>query len=57
MVELVMQVSRGADDRLSGSVRVDGDVERYRFSGTLELMRVFEQLVHNDPPANEQERP
>ena len=56
MVELVMHVY-AVNDRLSGSVRVDSDVERYRFSGTLELMRVFEQLAHNDPPANEQERP
>jgi hypothetical protein len=44
-VELVMLVTRGADDRLSGTVRLaEGGADR-EFSGTLELMRVFEDLV------------
>jgi hypothetical protein len=53
MVELVLQVSRGEDDRLSGSVRVGGAEDTYEFSGTLELMRVFEELIRSDPPAVE----
>jgi hypothetical protein len=49
-VELVMLVARGDDDRLSGTVRLaEGGTDR-EFSGTLELMRVFEELV---PPALE----
>jgi hypothetical protein len=44
-VELHLQVSRSADNRLSGTVRLpDGD-QALSFSGTLELMRVFEDLV------------
>jgi hypothetical protein len=48
-VDLLMQVIRGDDNRLSGTIRVkDGDDSR-SFSGTLELMRVFEDLVPIDP--------
>jgi hypothetical protein len=44
-VKLVMLVTRGDDDRLSGTVRLaEGGADR-EFSGTLELMRVFEDLV------------
>jgi hypothetical protein len=47
-VDLLMQVIRGDDNRLSGTIRVrDGDDAR-SFSGTLELMRVFEDLVPID---------
>jgi hypothetical protein len=62
-VDLLLQVTRGADDRLSGTVRTISGSEIHRFSGTLELMRVFEELVpasddtqesaagsHPDPP-------
>jgi hypothetical protein len=45
MLELVMQVSRSAEDRLSGTVRLREGSELHHFSGTLELMRVFEDLV------------
>jgi hypothetical protein len=45
MLELVLQVSRSAEDRLSGTVRLRDGSELHRFSGTLELMRVFEDLV------------
>jgi hypothetical protein len=45
MLELVMQVSRSAEDRLSGTVRLRERSELHHFSGTLELMRVFEDLV------------
>ncbi len=44
-LELVMQVSRAQDSRLSGTVRLADDTETHGFSGTLELMRVFEDLV------------
>lgn len=47
-VELVMQVSRGEDDRLSGTVRLAEGADPRGFSGTLELMRVFEELVPID---------
>ena len=47
-VELVMHVSRGDDNRLSGSVRCKRDTEVREFSGMLELMRVFEDLVPID---------
>jgi hypothetical protein len=49
MVQLIMQVSRGEDDRLTGTVRRGRDADARRFSGTLELMRVFEDLVPADP--------
>lgn len=47
-VELVMQVSRAHDDRLSGTLRVSRSAEPRGFSGTLELMRVLEDLVPAD---------
>jgi hypothetical protein len=50
MLELIMQVSRSAEDRLSGTVRLRERSELHHFSGTLELMRVFEELV---PPVAE----
>jgi hypothetical protein len=55
-VELVMHVSRGDDNRLSGTVRTvrNPDLRQEaglrEFSGTLELMRVFEELVPGDRP-------
>jgi hypothetical protein len=45
MPELIMCVSRSADNRLSGSLRFRQGTEVHHFSGTLELMRVFEDLV------------
>jgi len=45
MLELIMQVSRSAEDRLSGTVRLREGSKVHHFSGTLELMRVFEDLV------------
>ena len=44
-VTLVLDVSRAEGSRLSGTVRLADDANRRRFSGTLELMRVFEELV------------
>lgn len=44
-----MYVSRGTDDRLSGTVRVGGTGDVHDFSGMLELMRVFEDVVPVDP--------
>jgi hypothetical protein len=43
-----MQVSRGDDDRLTGTVRAARNPSVREFSGTLELMRVFEELVPVD---------
>lgn len=47
-VELVMRVSRGEDNRLTGTVRTTGGADVREFSGMLELMRVFEDLVPMD---------
>jgi hypothetical protein len=47
--ELILNVSRSAENRLSGTVRTGRDSELRHFSGTLELMRVFEDLVPFDP--------
>jgi len=55
-VDLVMRVSRGEDDRLSGTVRVAQDADCRDFSGTLELMRVFEELVPTDRTPDERNR-
>lgn len=44
-VILVMSVTRGKDDRLSGSVGLAGQELMREFSGTLELLRAFEELV------------
>jgi hypothetical protein len=49
-VELVMRVSREGDDRLTGTVRKKGGSDVRDFSGMLELMRVFEDLVPVDCP-------
>jgi hypothetical protein len=50
-VNLRLEVTRGEDDRLSGTVRTDTQAEARVFSGTLELMRVFEELVPAHDPA------
>ena len=42
---LVMSVTRGEHDRLSGSVGLAGQELTREFSGTLELLRAFEELV------------
>ena len=47
-VELVMRVSRGEDNRLTGAVRTTAGTDVREFSGMLELMRVFEDLVPMD---------
>ena len=62
-VNLLLQVSRSADNRLSGTVQMTGGSDARAFSGTLELMRVFEELVpatteehtHTDTGASVQE--
>jgi hypothetical protein len=43
-----MHVSRGEDNRLTGSVRTAHQAGTREFSGTLELLRVFEELVPID---------
>ena len=53
-IELILHVTRSAENRLSGTVRSGRDSELHQFSGTLELMRVFEDLVpfvpEGEPP-------
>jgi hypothetical protein len=44
-VELIIRAARDRDNRLTGTVRVADAPEAQRFSGTLELLRVFETLV------------
>jgi hypothetical protein len=44
-VDLLLEVSRSADNRLSGTVRMPDGRDSRTFSGTLELMRVFEEFV------------
>jgi hypothetical protein len=44
-VEILLRVTRDDDGRLGGSASVIGRPEVREFSGTLELMRVFEDLV------------
>jgi hypothetical protein len=52
-VDLLLRVSRDADNRLSGTVAINGAGEARAFSGTLELMSVFEELVPVKPTAGE----
>lgn len=52
-MHLHLQVQRGEDNRLSGTVRVRDASESREFSGTLELMRAFEELVPVQASASE----
>jgi hypothetical protein len=62
-VEILLRVRRGAGDRLDGSACITGGTDVREFSGMLELMRVFEELIpeHDeridagvgDPPPDE----
>lgn len=54
-----MHVSRDERDRLNGTVRPTRDMDARAFSGTLELMRVLEELVPADglTPTIDRERP
>ena len=47
-IEILLRVTRGSGDRLNGSAKVAGDAEVHEFSGMLELMRVFEDLIPPD---------
>jgi hypothetical protein len=47
-VELVLRVRRDERGRLNGTVRVGSGSTLRAFSGTLELMRVFEEVVPAD---------
>lgn len=51
-VELTMSVLRSEGNRLSGTVRLFHSAETRSFSGMLELMRVFEELVPLDRDAS-----
>lgn len=44
-VELLLHVTRSDDNRLNGTVRLATGSGERPFSGTLELMRAFEELV------------
>jgi hypothetical protein len=44
-VEILLRVRRGAGDRLDGSACISGGSDVREFSGMLELMRVFEELI------------
>ena len=44
-VEILLRVRRGAGDRLDGSACISGGTDVRTFSGMLELMRVFEELI------------
>ena len=44
-VDLLMKVSRGEDNRLSGTISLAHGPDARAFSGMLELIRAFEELV------------
>lgn len=44
-VEILLRVTRGAGDRLDGTARISDGGDVQEFSGMLELMRVFEELI------------
>jgi hypothetical protein len=44
-VEIVLRMRRGTGDRLDGTARASDGTDVREFSGMLELMRVFEELV------------
>jgi hypothetical protein len=56
-VDLFLHIERDADNRLTGAVRAAGASEAMAFSGTLELMRVFEELVPAAATATARARP
>jgi hypothetical protein len=53
VVDLLLRVERSTDNRLTGTVAVNGSANARDFSGTLELMRAFEELVPIVPAAGE----
>lgn len=61
-IEILLRVTRGAGDRLNGSAKLATGSEVREFSGMLELMRVFEDLIpadasDGDPRAGEPPSP
>jgi hypothetical protein len=44
-IEILLRVTRDAGDRLYGSAKLTGGSEAREFSGMLELMRVFDDLI------------
>jgi hypothetical protein len=52
-VEILLRVRRGTGDRLDGSACISDGTEVREFSGMLELMRVFEELVPVQQPPRE----
>lgn len=58
-VEILLRVTRDGDNRLDGSARPAGRSGVWTFSGTLELLRVLEELVPaaDDAAADAVDRP
>jgi hypothetical protein len=61
-IEILLRVTRSAGDRLNGSAKLATGSEVREFSGMLELMRVFEDLIpadgfDGDPRAGEPPSP
>jgi len=56
IVELIMHVGRSQDNRLSGTGRSAEDEDTRRFSGMLELTRVFEEADSADPDVRPADR-
>jgi len=50
-VEILLRVTRGPGDRLDGSACISGAIDVREFSGMLELMRVFEELIPTLEPS------
>jgi hypothetical protein len=50
-VELLLDIARDEHDRLSGTVRLSDESSGHTFSGILDLVRVFEELVPATGPA------
>lgn len=44
-VRLLMRVERDTDGRLTGEIIPSGELTSYGFSGTLEMLKVLEDLV------------
>jgi hypothetical protein len=50
-IDLHIHVARGDDKRLEGTIRAQDADEARPFSGTLEMLRVFEDLLAADVDA------
>jgi hypothetical protein len=48
-LQLLVEINRTADGRLEGRIRPDAAEVWTTFSGVLELLKVLEELVEDDP--------